>query len=102
LAVAAILFIEVNWPLWSDKPLIMRDVEDDFNLVSTKIISVAVLALFLDLVAKFTVCDIMLSIISCFFWLFSQRQKIFMSPQIKNPDFELYRYFNVISNLFIS
>jgi hypothetical protein len=35
----------------------MRDVEDEFNLIlSTKILSIAVLELFCILVAKFTVC----------------------------------------------
>jgi hypothetical protein len=47
LAVEAVLFIAVGWPSWSERALIMSDVEDEFNLVlSTKILSVAVLELF--------------------------------------------------------
>jgi hypothetical protein len=32
LAVETILFTVINWPSWSDRPLIMTDVKDEFNL----------------------------------------------------------------------
>ena len=43
------------WALWCDKPLIMGDTEDiSSSLISTIILSKAVLELFLNLVAKYT------------------------------------------------
>jgi hypothetical protein len=56
LAVETVLFTVINWPSWSDRPLIMRDVEDEFNFVSsTMILPIALLELFSVLAAKFTV-----------------------------------------------
>jgi hypothetical protein len=47
LAVASMLLVVINWPSWSNMPLIMGDVADEFNLVlSTKILSIALLELF--------------------------------------------------------
>jgi hypothetical protein len=75
LPAAAILLIIRYWASWSDRLFIMEDVEDELNLIlSTKILSIAVLESFRILVAKFTVC-IKLYVVSneFFFWLFSLR-----------------------------
>jgi hypothetical protein len=43
-AIATVLLITINSPLWSERPLIISDVEDEVNLVlSTKILPIAVL-----------------------------------------------------------
>jgi hypothetical protein len=48
----------MNWPSWSDRPLIMRDVENKCNLsLATKRLSTAVLELFWVFVATFAVCN---------------------------------------------
>jgi hypothetical protein len=47
LAAATILLTVINRPSWSDRPLIIGDVEDDFKLVlSRKISSITLLELF--------------------------------------------------------
>jgi hypothetical protein len=55
----------------------MGDVEDEFNLIlSTKILSIAILELFCILVAKFTVCVKLYVVYNefiCFIWLLSLR-----------------------------
>ena len=57
--------------MWSDRPFIMGGVEDQFILmVSTDILSVAVLELFRILVAKLIVCNRLhvVNEASCFFF----------------------------------
>jgi len=49
-----------NWTSWTDRPFIMGDIKDKFIiLLSTNILSMAVLELFWILVTKLTVCDIL-------------------------------------------
>jgi hypothetical protein len=51
LAIAIILFTVIKWPSQSNRPFIMRDAEDEFNLVlSTKILTIVVLKFFQVLV----------------------------------------------------
>jgi hypothetical protein len=57
LTAVAILLIVTSCASWYERPLIMADVEDElYNLLSAKILSVAVLESFCILVAKFTAC----------------------------------------------
>jgi hypothetical protein len=46
LAVAAVLLIVIIWPSWSHRPLIIGNVEDEFNLVLSTKIPITVLELF--------------------------------------------------------
>jgi hypothetical protein len=53
------IFLVVRiWALWFDRPFIMVDIEDKFILLlSTNILSMAILGLCWSLVAKYTVCN---------------------------------------------
>jgi len=99
--VAYIFLILRIWAPWSDRPFILGDIEDQFSLLlSTKILSMAVLELFWILVEKFPVWNrlyVSNMRLGFYFLLLSIRKAVFMSPHIKNSAFSVYRCLKVSS-----
>jgi len=79
--------------------------DDSSLLLSTNILSVAVLDLLYFLVAKCTVCNRLYVVNNediWFFWVLSMRYSVMISPPIKNLVFRLYRCFKISSRVLIN